>query len=52
MIQVRLEKSATLWCDNSALALNLQKDLENKVYILDVHLSESQTPLLDYDNFF
>jgi hypothetical protein len=41
-----LEKSATLWRDNSEFALRLQKQIEDRGYNLRVVLTGGATPML------
>jgi len=42
-----LEKSATLYHDNSEFALDLQKKIEDKGYNLKIILSGNLTPILN-----
>ena len=42
-----LEKTATLYRDNSKLSIDLQKKIEDKGYNLKIILSGSSTPILN-----
>ncbi|HTY43876.1 MAG TPA: hypothetical protein VMC80_01405 [Patescibacteria group bacterium] len=52
MVQAELENKATLWSDNSPLALKLQEEIKDKGYNLRTVLSGGEKPIFSCPGFF